>query len=154
MAREKNPEDEKEVSPITRVLLNDLKGMREVRLDFNKKNQYQKARNTAKKKDVSDNAQWMPKNIPNEMKKLINETEKPKLQKGVAVPKKQKVSVRKQREKFEYLIQLKSGKALKSKKVIVKGGNVILINEKMKIKVPASSIKWIKESRVRIMTLQ
>ena len=154
MTKVKNPEDENEVSPITRVLLNDLKGRREVKLDFSKKNQFQKAKTPQKKEDVTDNTQWMPKYIPKEMKRLIKETEKPKPQRRKEVPKKQKLSIQKQKEKFEYLIQLKSGKALKSKKVIIKGGNVILINEEMKIEVPASSIKWIKESRVRIMTLQ
>ncbi|MCI5137591.1 MAG: hypothetical protein D3922_04060 [Candidatus Electrothrix sp. AR1] len=152
MARERqNPEDEKDLSKITKVILKDLKGRREVQHDFSKKKKIYTPKKRTEKEDVQDHTQWMPKYIPREMKRAIKETEKPR--KEPAAPK-QKISVRKKKDSFEYVIQLKSGKIIKSKRVIIKGDKVVLINEEMEIAIPASSIKLIKESRVRIMILE
>ncbi|MGB5687242.1 MAG: hypothetical protein WBM35_15640 [Candidatus Electrothrix sp.] len=149
--KRENPEDGKDVSKITRVILKDLKGRREIQHDFKKKNQFQKARRPQEKEDVTDNSQWMPKQIPREMKRVIKETQKPRKK---PIPPKQKISVQTKQNSIEYVIQLKNGKALKSKRVVIKGDKVALISEEMKIEIPARSIKWIKESRVRIMTLE
>jgi hypothetical protein len=149
----KNPEDEKELSPVTRVILKDLKGLREIKQGTRNKNRFQKEYTPKKQEENTDTSHWMPKNVPKEMKRLIKETER-KTPVGVKnIPKKKKVSVQKQREKFEYTVQLKTGKKIKSRKIIIKGSNVVMITEEMKIEIPASSVKWIKESRVRIITL-
>jgi macrodomain Ter protein organizer (MatP/YcbG family) len=152
MVRKKNPEDGKELSTVTRVILKDLKGRREIHRDFNKKTHLHTKRQLAEEKeDITDHSQWMPKHIPLELKRAVKETERPK--KKPPAPR-QKVSVRKEKDNFEYVVQLRSGKTMQSKRVIIRGENVILINEEMKIEVPAQSIKWIREKRVRVLTLQ
>jgi hypothetical protein len=151
MVRKKNPEDGKELSTLTRVILNDLKGRREIHHDFRQQKKIQPIKKTKEKEDVTDHTQWMPKHIPHELKRAIRETEKPK--KKPPSPQK-KISVRKEKDIFEYVVQLRSGKTMQAKRVIIRGENVILINEEMKTEVPAQSIKWIREKRVRVLTLQ
>jgi hypothetical protein len=149
--QKKNPEDGKNLSTVTKVILNDLKGVREIKHDFKKKKRFQRRKITTEQKGETDHRQWMPKTIPQEMKLALKETEKQ--QKKRARPRK-KISVQKRRDKFEYVVQLRNGKTIKTERVIIKGGSVILIAQEIKTVVPAGSIQWIKETRVRVMTLK
>lgn len=143
----RNPEDGKEISNITRVILNDLKGRREIQINPKERRRIQRT----EQKEETDHTQWMPKEIPQEMKQAIKKTE---IRKKQPVKPTKKISVRKKQDKFDYAIQLKSGKVIKSKKVAIRGNNVILVTEEIKIEIPASSIKWIRETRIRLLTLE
>ena len=149
--RKKNPEDGKCLSTVTKVILNDLKGVREIKHDFKKKKGFQRRKTTTEQKAETDHRQWMPKTIPQEMKLALNKTEKQRQKR--ARPRK-KISVQKRRDKFEYVVQLRNGKTMKTERVIIKGGSVILIAQEIKTVVPASSIQWIKETRTRVLTLK
>ena len=152
MVRKKQyPEDQQELSKITRVILNDLKGRREIQQDFKKKSQPRQWKSWEIKKEPTDHTEWMPKQIPKGMKQAIRETEKQTPKPKAPKP---KVSVRKKKDSFAYTVQLKSGKTMKAKRVIIKGDKIIMINEEMEIAVQASSVQWIKETRVRMMILQ
>lgn len=151
MARKKrNPEDVEELSTVTRVILNDLKGHREINHDFRKRNHFQKPKRTTAQEETTDHSRWMPKSIPREMKLALRNAEKPRKK---AKAQKKKVSVRKRQDSFEYVVQLNTGKTLQAKRVIIRGEKVILLNEEMEMAVLAKSVKWIRETRVRVLTL-
>ena len=145
------PEEKQEVSKITRVILKDLKGRREIQQEFRKKKQPQQRKSWEIKEELTDHTEWMPKQIPTEMKQALRKTVKPK--KKPAAPQK-KVSVSKKKDSFEYVVQLTSGKTMKANRVVIKGDKVILFTGEIEIAIPAGSIKLIKETRVRIMALK
>ncbi|WPD22842.1 MAG: hypothetical protein SD837_21995 [Candidatus Electrothrix scaldis] len=145
------PEEGKELSKITRVILNDLKGRREIQQEFRKKKQTRQRRSWEIKEEPTDHTEWMPKQVPQAMKQAIKETEKQKPKPKAPKP---KVSVRKKKDSFEYVVQLKNGKTMKAKRVMIKRDKVILFSEEMEIAVQASAVQWIKETRVRMMVLQ
>lgn len=147
--KRKNPEDGKALSPVTKVILSDLKGHREARLNFNKKNQFKQIKKSEQKEET-DHRQWMPKEMPPEMKRVIKET---KIKRKPA-PTEKKISVRKKQDRVKYTVQLKDGKTIDSKKIIIRGQNAVLITEETKTEIPANTIKWIKETRIRLLTLE
>ncbi|MCI5157662.1 MAG: hypothetical protein D3906_04340 [Candidatus Electrothrix sp. AUS1_2] len=151
MVWKKKPEDGEELSPVTRVILNDLKGRREIHHDFRKKNHFQQKKKPPEKEEITDHNEWMPKQIPQAMRQTIRNTEKPR--KKAEAPKR-KVLLRKRKESFEYVVQLRSGKTLRARRVIIRSEEVLLTDEEMKMTVPAKSVKWIRETRIRVLTLE
>ncbi|MCI5210133.1 MAG: hypothetical protein D3910_15365, partial [Candidatus Electrothrix sp. ATG2] len=87
--KRQHPEEQKDLSKITKVILNDLKGRREIQHDYTRKKTIQPTRKKKRREENRDHTQWMPKQVPKEFKQAIKEVEKQKKKPPVL---KQKIS--------------------------------------------------------------
>jgi hypothetical protein len=126
---------EGKVPKLTRVLIKDLKGRREVSLKHRKKSKQQYSENTKQYNTPVDHAKYMPK-IPVRQE-----------------PKKPTWHMRTKKERCKYTVRLKDRKEIPCTKVLIQDDKITLIRNSMRMEIPCGDIKWIKEQRARLLML-
>ncbi len=135
------------ISKLTKVILNDLKGKREVYQDLTKKNKKHLTEEVPYKVEAIDHSKYMPKTTQTEPT-ATKKPEPKKVSKNDAGP------MKVEKEAVGYTVYMKNGESFKCMRLIREESKMILLMKDKWTEVSCNDIKYIKENRVRLLTIQ